>query len=37
MSSDRQRMYNRMRGGYLNPKFVDGVHVFVQFVISQPE
>ena len=37
MSSDRQWMYNRMRGGYLNPKFVDGVHVFVQFAISQPE
>ena len=22
MSSDRQWMYNRMRGGYLNPNFV---------------
>ena len=37
MSSDRQWMYNRMSGGYLNPKFVEGVHVFVQFAISQPE
>ena len=37
MSSDRQWMYNRMSGGYLNPKFVEGVHVFVQFAISQLE
>ena len=37
MSFDRQWMYNRLSGGYLNPKFVQGVHVFVQFVISQPE
>ena len=37
MSSDRQWMYNRMSGGYLNLKFVKGVHVFVQFAISQPE
>ena len=37
MISDRQWMYNRMSGGYLNPKFVDGVHDFVQFSISQPE
>ena len=37
MSSDRQWMYNRMGGGYLNLKFVEGVHVFVQFAISEPE
>ena len=36
MSSDRQWMYNRMNGGYLNQNFVEGVHVFVQFAISQP-
>ena len=36
MSSDRQWMYNRMNAGYLNPKFVEGVHVFIQLAISQP-
>ena len=30
-------MYNRMSVGYLNPKYFEGVHVFVQFAISQPE
>ena len=37
MSFDRQWMYNRISGGYLNIKFVEGVQVFVQFAISQPE
>ena len=26
-----------MSGGYLNPKVIEGVHVFVQFSISQPK
>ena len=34
MISDRQWIYNRMSSGYLNPKFVEGMHIFVQFGIS---
>ena len=37
MIFDRQWMYNRMSSGYLNPKFVGWVYVFVQFAICQLE
>ncbi|KAL6581997.1 hypothetical protein OROMI_006011 [Orobanche minor] len=36
MNMDRSWMYKRFEGGYLNPTFVEGVELFVEYATNQP-